>query len=312
MKKRINLDLNQSEESAAIFKALASPVRILILRSLWEKSSGSNISELAEKLKIPLSTAALHVRILEEAGLIFIQEKPGLRGAQKICAILAEDVYLNIYNREKEEKPTRNIGCNMPLWNYFDCSVTIPCGIAGKRSYIGIEDSVQAFYNPNRTHAQIIWFTSGFLEYRFSNQLINHEKLIELSFSFEACSEAPGYNNDWPSDITVWINNRELFTFRSAGDFGDKRGIYNPDWWPDASTQYGELHHLDITREGSFGDGRKVSDLNLDVLKITRGDFISFKIGVKEDAEYVGGLNLFGEQFGNYKQNILMTAKLER
>ncbi|GHV67681.1 transcriptional regulator [Spirochaetia bacterium] len=312
MKTRINLELGDSEESAGVLRALSSPVRLRILQCLVEKSGGFNISELAEKISLPLSTAALHVRVLEDAGLIFIQERPGLRGAQKICALLAEDVYLNIFNRKKEENQTRNIGCNMPLGNYFDCSVTKPCGIAGKKSYIGIEDSTQAFYSPNRIHAQIIWFATGFLEYRFPNLPIIHEKLVEVNFSFEACSEAPGYNNDWPSDITVWINGGEVFTFRSAGDFGGKRGIYNPDWWPDVSSQYGELHHLEITDQGCFGDGRKTSDLNFEALRIKEGDFISFKIGVKEDAECSGGLNLFGENFGNYKQSIYMTAKLGR
>jgi len=312
MKKRINLDLDRPEESAAVFKALASPERLMILQSLLDKAGGINISDLAETFKLPLSTAALHVRVLEEAGLIFIQEKPGLRGAQKICAILAEDVYINIFKRKKEESQTRNINFSMPVGNYFDCKVTKPCGMAGKKAYIGVEDSTQAFYSPNRIHAQIVWFTSGYLEYRFPNHFVNHEKLLELSFSFEVCSEAPGYNNDWPSDITVWINGYEAATFRSAGDFGGKRGIYNPDWWPDASSQYGELRCLDISGHGCFGDGRKASDFNLETLKVREDDFVSFKIGVKEDAEYVGGINLFGEHFGNYRQNIIMTAKLER
>ena len=312
MKKRINLELIQAEESAAVFRALSSPVRLKILHSLLDRAGGSNISELAEKFQLPLSTAALHVRVLEEAGLILIQERPGLRGSQKICAILAEDVYINIFNRQKERTPTRIVGIFMPLGNYFDCLVTKPCGIAGRRTFVGIEDSTQAFYSPHRIHAQIVWFASGYLEYRFPNHFVDHERLVEISFSFEACSEAPGYNNDWPSDITVWINGREVYTFRSPGDFGDKRGLLNPDWWPDASTQYGELHHLDITWEGCFGDGRKISDLNLGTLEVSRGDFISFKIGVKEDAECAGGINLFGEHFGNYRQSIHMTAKLER
>jgi predicted transcriptional regulator len=42
------------------------------------------------------------------------------------------------------------------------------------------------------------------------------------------------------------------------------------------------------------------------------GDFISFRIGIKENAECVGGINLFGEYFGNYKQAIEMIASLER
>jgi predicted transcriptional regulator len=309
MKNRITLELQQHLECARVFKALASPVRLKILRCLAEKGSGLNISELAEQFSLPLSTAALHVRVLEKAGLIFIQEKPGLRGAQKICAILVEDVYINIFNRKKEEHHARAVTYSMPIGNYFDVSVTKPCGLAGKKSFIGIEDSKQGFYSSERTHAQIIWFHSGFLEYRFPKNFDSAENLLEISFSFEVCSEAPGYNSDWPSDITVWVNGYEAATFRSAGDYGDKRGIYNPDWWSDNSTQYGELFHLDISEHGCFANGRKSSAFNLDAFKIQEQEFISFKIGIKEDADFIGGLNLFGENFGKYKQNILMTAK---
>jgi predicted transcriptional regulator len=311
MKNRINLDIYQPEKTAIVLKALASPVRLKMLSTLVE-NAGMNISELAGRFRLPLSSAALHVRVLEDAGLIFTQEKPGLRGAQKICAILAEDVYLNLFHREKSLRPTREVGYNMPLGNYFECSVTKPCGIAGRRAFIGTEDAESAFYNPNRIHAQLIWFTTGFLEYRFSNHFIKSEKVLEAAFSFEACSEAPGYHNDWPSDITVWINHQEVLTFRSAGDYGGKRGIYNPDWWPDTSTQYGELHRLEISPQGCFGDGRKSSDLTLGDLRLLEGDYISFKIGVKKESEYPGGINLFGEHFGNYRQNIAMTVKMEK
>jgi predicted transcriptional regulator len=312
MKNRINLDLYEPEKSASVFRALSSSMRLKMIRALVEKSKGMNISELAEEFSLPLSSAALHVRILEEAGIIFTEEKPGLRGAQKICAMLAEDVYLNIWRREKKEKPAKHVVYRMPLGNYFDCSVTKPCGLAGRNAYIGIEDTENAFYSVNRVHAQLVWFTAGFLEYRFSNHFLNLEKLLELAFSFEACSEAPGYDNDWPSDITLWINNIEVFTFRSAGDFGGKRGVYTPVWWPETATQYGELHRLEITNQGCFGDGRKTSDHNLESLHVSGGDYVSFRIGVKEDAEYAGGINLFGEHFGNYRQNIEMTARLER
>ncbi|MDR2158844.1 MAG: helix-turn-helix domain-containing protein [Treponema sp.] len=312
MKNRINLDLYQSEKSAAVFRALSSPVRLEMVRLLVDRSAGMNISELAEEFSIPLSSAALHVRILEGAGIIFTEGRPGLRGAQKICALLAEDVYLNIYHRKKKEGTARNVTFKMPLGNYFDCSVTKPCGLAGRKTYIGIEDMENAFYSVNRIHAQLVWFTTGFLEYRFSNRFPRSEKILELGFSFEACSEAPGHNNDWPSDITVWINRNEVFTFRSAGDFGDRRGICNPSWWPGDSTQYGELHRLEITPRGCFGDGRKTSDLDLESLRVNEGNCISFRIGVKEDAEYAGGINLFGECFGNYPQTLEMTASLER
>jgi predicted transcriptional regulator len=308
MKKRITLDLTKNNDSAAVFRSLASPVRLKILQRLVSKPA--NISELAEEFALPLSSAAHHVQVLEEAGLIFIEEKPGQRGAQKICAILAEDVYMNIMNSKKEKSASRSIKYSMPLGNYFDCSVTKPCGIAGEHQYIGIEDMANSFYSPNRMHAQILWFTTGFLEYRFANYALKSGGLRELAFSFEACSEAPGYNEDWPSDISVWINNHDVFTFRSPGDFGGKRGVLNPPWWPDSSTQYGELHRLEINTQGCFGDTRKTSDLDLDTLGIYKGEYISFKIGVRDDAECAGGINLFGEHFGNYRQNIEMSAVL--
>jgi predicted transcriptional regulator len=311
MKNRINLDINQPEEAAVVLKALSSPVRLRILRAINENPL-VNISDLAEQFALPLSSAALHIRVLEQAGLIFIQEKPGLRGTQKMCALLIEDLYLNVSHRNKNEQQTRDIRYSMPLGSFFECSVTKPCGIAGRRTYIGIEDSTNAFFSPGRIHAQLVWFTSGFLEYRFSNQPIKSGKVLEVNFSFEVCSEAAGYSNDWPSDITVWINHEEVYTFRCAGDYGDKRGIYNPDWWPNDATQYGELHRLEITPQGCFGDDRKSSDLNLASLHITEGEYISFKIGVKDDSEYVGGINIFGEHFGNYRQNIEMVAKLKR
>ncbi|MDR2370512.1 MAG: helix-turn-helix domain-containing protein [Treponema sp.] len=310
MKYRINLDLYQPEASTVVFRALSSPERLRMIQRLVE--SPKNISELAEEFSLPLSTAALHVKVLEEAGLIFTEEKPGLRGAQKICVMLAEDVFLSIYHREKNTEPVRSFVYGMPLGNYFDCLVTMPCGIAGRKSNIGTEDAKNSFYRPNRVHAQLLWFTTGFLEYRFSNHSIKSEKLLELEFSFEACSEAPGYSDDWPSDITIWINHEEASTFRSPGDYGDRRGIYSPSWWPDDATQYGDLHRIKINSEGCFCDGRKTSGLNLETLRVTEGDFISFKIGVKEDAEYAGGINLFGERFGNYRQNIEMAVKLER
>lgn len=310
MKNRINLDPEQVDKCALVFKALSSPIRLNILHTLVDKPL--NISELAECFSLPLSSAALHVRVLEEAGLIFIQEKPGIRGSQKLCAIFFEDIYLNMAPRKRETTNTQDIGFRMPLGNFFDCSITPPCGIAGSRGPVGVDDSTITFYNPSRIHAQLIWFTSGFLEYRFPIHTIKGKTIRELIFSFEACSEAAGYNNDWPSDITVWINHEEVFTFRSTGDFGGTRGIFNPAWWPDNSTQYGELHHLEISEQGCFGDGRKTAELSVETILNTEADYISFKIGVKQDAEYMGGINLFGEHFGNYPQNIVMLARIEQ
>ncbi|MDR2482989.1 MAG: helix-turn-helix domain-containing protein, partial [Treponema sp.] len=75
MKKRITLDMAQYDESAAVFRSLSSPARLKMLRRLVSKPA--NISELAEEFSLPLSTAAYHVQVLEETGLIFTEGKPG-------------------------------------------------------------------------------------------------------------------------------------------------------------------------------------------------------------------------------------------
>jgi predicted transcriptional regulator len=51
-----------------------------MLRTIIMENPAINISELAEQFSLPFSSAALRVRVLEEAGFIFIQEEPGLRG----------------------------------------------------------------------------------------------------------------------------------------------------------------------------------------------------------------------------------------
>lgn len=54
-----------------------------ILKFLIEKSA--NINEIAAHFGIPQSSAALHVKVLEEAGMISVIERPGVRGTQKVC-----------------------------------------------------------------------------------------------------------------------------------------------------------------------------------------------------------------------------------
>ncbi len=38
-----------------------------------------------------------------------------------------------------------------------------------------------------------------------------------------------------------------------------------------------------------------------------RFPYVIHRIGNKPDAEYVGGFNLFGEKFGDYEQNLVLT-----
>mgnify|MGYP001432972330 FL=1 len=76
-------------------------------------------------------------------------------------------------------------------------------------------------------------------------------------------------------------------------------------------TQYGKLQTIRIDEKGCYDDLRKSSDETLETLGISDGYFISFKVGVKSDAENLGGMNLFGEKFGDFAQGIIMSVKMD-
>lgn len=303
MGKNIDLNLESTEELYNVAKALASEARLEILKLLNYNSF--NVNEIAEKLNIPTSSAALNVKVLEDAGLIHTELQPGVRGSMKVCSRKNDSINIQL-DTLKLHSEDNSFYMNMPIGSFVDCMVYPTCGMVNENAFIDSEDKPRLFYNPRRTTAQLIWFHKGYVEYRFPNNILQHgkEKLIEVSL--ELCSEAPNYRNNWPSDITMWINGMEIGTWRSPGDFGGRRGKLNPSWWSDDCTQYGLLKTWRVTKEGSFIDESKISDVNIEQLNLADGNYITMRIGVKDDAKYVGGINIFGEKFGDYEQNIVM------
>ena len=202
---------------------------------------------------------------------------------------------------------TNTISIEMPIGSYYDCDIIPTCGLASEIGPIDTYDKPASFFSPNRLQAQLLWFQQGFVEYRFQNALKKEFTLKELSFSMELCSEAPGYMEHWLSDITISCNDKELTTYRSIGDFGARRGRFTPAFWPNGQTQYGLLKIFSITNSGVYLDKELVNpNLTLADLHLDAKPYISLKIEIKNDAEHIGGINLFGEKFGDYPQGIIM------
>lgn len=197
----------------------------------------------------------------------------------------------------------------MPVGHYSKCSVEPPCGIALPTSYLYYEDTPYSFYSPNHTDASLLWFSRGFVEYQFSNVALHQNPPSQIEFSFEICSEAPGYNNNWPSDITLEINQIPVTTFTTKGDYGGRRGIYNPDWWSDSNSQFGEYKRVCITDDGCYIGEEKVSSHTIGSLKMMENYFFTFTLKVDDNAEHAGGMNLFGNHFGDYAQDIVMKVE---
>jgi len=199
----------------------------------------------------------------------------------------------------------------MPIGNYKEFEVQPTCGLATEKNYVGILDDERAFLEPEHIYAQLLWFKKGYVKYKFPNNLASNSKLTSLEISMEICSEAPHYNKEYPSDITVWINGIEIGTWTSPGDFGGQQGKLNPEWWNPDQTQYGLLKLWSVRSDGSYVDGKMLSEITLDDLDIMDQKFIDVKIGIKDDAKNVGGLNLFGKKFGNYEQDLLLRLRHE-
>lgn len=290
-------------EVVEVAKALSSELRVRILKAL--AFTPMNVLEIAQKFDLPPSTAAINVRKLEEAGLLTIAVIPGTRGTQKMCSTGITKFIINVKERKQFLDET-NAVVIMPVGEFVDCQVSPTCGMVSDTSIIGELDDPRYFYDPDRIHAQLIWFRRGFLEYRFPNRVPPANRLRTLELSLEICSEAPMYNENWPSDITVWINGREVGTWTSPGDFGGERGYLTPAWWGVYNTQYGLLKTWRVSEDGSYVDGVRVSDLRISELKIEQAPFVAVRIGIKPDALNDGGLNLFGRRFGNYETDIMM------
>lgn len=306
-----NLELNlaaasHKEHLVAIGKALSSPVRIDIMNLI--KTKPLSLQEIARLLQIPLSSTAMHIRCLEDAGLIITENQPGIRGSMRVCMCHILSFHLEAYDTEIDAADHSYL-YEMPVGSYYNFDVSPTCGLAGMEGIIDCFDNPVSFYSAERQNAQLIWFSQGFLEYRFPNKINRLLTLQELSFSLELCSEAPGYSEDWPSDITFYINDQEVGTYACPGDFGVRRGKCTPDIWPMGRTQYGLLTSISLRQDGGYINESPVNPaVSLSTVGLDEHPFISFKVCIKSDAVNIGGVNIFGEKYGDHPQGICMRA----
>ncbi|SHM55890.1 ArsR/SmtB family transcription factor [Gracilibacillus kekensis] len=299
----LELSINNMEQLSSVTRALSSKVRLQIIDLL--NTGNLNVHQLADELEIPVSTAASHVKILEEASLIHTELRPAKRGAMKVCTRNFDDVHIALNQKKKKIDEIENYELEMPIGQYSEFEVAPTCGMANQDKFLVPEDEPVHFYNPVKSDAQIIWTRKGFLEYKFPIILKANAKIKSIQFSLEICSEAPNHDHEWPSDITVWINDIDVGTWTSPGDFGDRPGELNPKYWADStSTQYGILKTWKVTNEKTMLDDINLSNVTTQDLNLLDNNFVKFRVGIKNDAVHKGGMNIFGEKFGDYPQGI--------
>ena len=208
---------------------------------------------------------------------------------------------------EKAKDLSNVYNTSIKVGQFSSHNICPTCGLATSSFVIGELDDVRYFDHPDHFNADIMWFTKGYVEYVIPNLIPRNQKITQLSLSAEISSEAPGIDNDWPSDISFYINDTLVGTWTSPGDYGDVRGMFTPEWWPQNWNQYGLLKLLVINHKGTFIDGLKISDITTSELTLDYTSTIRFRIAVEEDSAHVGGLTIFGKSFGNYDQDIVVS-----
>lgn len=304
--KHIHLSVESIEDSSLVFRALASEDRLRIVRLLGVGSM--NVQQIAKASGLPVSTAAAHVRVLEDAGILMSESVPATHGAMKLCSRRADFVTMRLM--DESQTATSSLRLEMPLGSYSRVVDVQPtCGLATAQSPVGEYDTPYSFYMPGRVDAQIMWFRTGFVEYRFAMLAQHNVRVTALELSFEACSEAPMYRNPWKSDISLSINEQPVGIWTSPADLGGRRGRLNPSWWPDVMTQYGMLTTWRVDESGSYVENARISETTVDRLQLANHDCITVRIGVDPKAQHAGGMNLFGERFGDFPQGIVLNIE---
>lgn len=294
------IHITSLDDGLETFKALGSDTRIQILNILLENEQMS-MNQLATELNISNGALTGHIKKLEECGLINISNESAGHGNQKMCSVTQDRIIVDI----KKPIDYKNVfETEIKVGQFSRHQVWPTCGIATSESLIGEFDDIRYFNHPDRFTANILWFTKGYVEYTIPNMIPSNQRITQLSISAELSSEAPGIDNNWPSDISFYINDTKIGMWTSPGDFGDVHGMFTPQWWPQNWNQYGLLKLLVINDYGTYIDGLKISDVSTLSLHLDYSSDIRLRLAVENDSEHVGGITLYGKSFGNYDQDI--------
>lgn len=296
------MEIDTSLDSLIIYEALASDTRLKIINLLARRDM--NIKTLAQELFMSSAIITRHIKKLEEAQIVKTERAPGIAGSQKICKLAIDQLFVQFPKIIYPEYERLN--ANIKLGHYTDYQIEPTCGLATKDYEIGTPDEAKYFMDSDRMNAEIIWFSRGFIEYKIPNTLQPHQIPEVLELSLEISSEFPGSNNNWPSDISFFVNDINVGTWTVPGNYADVRGKLTPNWWPDTNSQYGLLKTLRINNtqtnvDGDFISGTTIHDIDF------HSDLLTFRLCVNPDSDHVGGLTIFGKNFGNHPQDIEYT-----
>ena len=126
MSKEYLLSSENDDELIEVSKALSNPTRLRILKLLYYSSL--SVNEIASELKLPQSTTAVHIKSLEEAGLIASEAIPGNHGIKKICRRTKDLIAIDLRGDDNPDLDFSS-SVSMPIGAFTDASIKATCGM---------------------------------------------------------------------------------------------------------------------------------------------------------------------------------------
>lgn len=297
----MEIDLNY--QTLPTVYALDSATRIDIINLLAHNKL--TVTELANELHYSKAIISKHLQILKAARIVVEAADSSGDRRLKRFTVVSDNILINL--PEKSYSNFNTITYEITLGNYFSNQGIMPtCGLANKEHIIGTVDDPNVFLTAERSTASLLWFSQGQVEYIVPNPYKDGRTPELIEISLELSSEFPVSNNNWPSEISFWVNDIKFGTWLAPGNFSDVRGRLTPEWWESNFSQYGLLKHLRIMQDKTTMDGTQLSKHTLGDLQLDTTNYLHFRVGIDPTSLIQGGLTIFGREFGNHPQDIRM------
>ena len=85
------INITKLRDGLPLFKALGSSTRIAIVELLAERGP-MRMTSIAQELNITGGALTSHMRLLEDANVVLVQQTKGKHGVQKVCRVNDTDV----------------------------------------------------------------------------------------------------------------------------------------------------------------------------------------------------------------------------
>lgn len=294
------------DEMEALGKALSHTKRVELLRLVAVRGALS-AGELTGLLGLSGGAVTGHIRALEQARLVRVEDANGVHGVKRMVSLRQDRLLLDFGCAESVQD---GYEVALPIGGYVSHRAEPTCGLALRSGLIGQLDDPRYFDDPRHFQAGVLWILAGQLTYNIPNYVPRGQTLRSISITQEISSEAPGTCADWPSRLTFSLCGVELGQWVSPGDYGDRRGLCNPSWWSASLNQYGLLKTLTVNSDGAFMDGERIGNATADQLPIRPGEPLPYRLDVS-GGRSGGGLTLFGSGFGNYGRDIAVHVRFD-